>query len=63
LLLNAPGAGRAGRGAVDGTPPAPGGWNRFQLLVEDLGAYITNWAPIPKVELGQEMADMGLTVP
>lgn len=36
LLLNAPGAGGAGQGAADGTPPTPGGWNRFQVLVEDL---------------------------
>ena len=40
LLLNAPGAGGAGQGAADGTPPAPGGWNRFQLLVDDLDAEV-----------------------
>jgi catechol 2,3-dioxygenase-like lactoylglutathione lyase family enzyme len=33
LLLNAPGAGGAG---VAGGRPEPGGWNRFQLEVEDL---------------------------
>ena len=33
LYLNAPGAGGAGRG---GGTPQPGGWNRFQLEVEDL---------------------------
>lgn len=33
LLLNAPGAGGAGRA---GGAPAPGGWNRFQLEVTDL---------------------------
>jgi catechol 2,3-dioxygenase-like lactoylglutathione lyase family enzyme len=37
LLLSAPG-GRPGGGAAmpDGTLPAPGGWNRFQLEVDDL---------------------------
>jgi len=34
LLLNAPGAGGAGRAGGD---PKPGGWNRFQLIVDDLG--------------------------
>ena len=37
LLLNQPGAGGAGHaGEEAGTPPAPGGWNRFQLEVADL---------------------------
>jgi catechol 2,3-dioxygenase-like lactoylglutathione lyase family enzyme len=36
LYLNAPGAGGAGRA---GGAPQPGGWNRFQLEVEDLGAF------------------------
>ena len=35
LLLNVPGAGGAGV-AGDGTPPEPGGWNRFQIVVDDL---------------------------
>jgi len=35
LYLNAPGAGGAGRA---GGAPEPGGWNRFQLEVEDLEA-------------------------
>ncbi len=33
LYLNAPGAGGAGRA---GGSPQPGGWNRFQIEVEDL---------------------------
>lgn len=37
LYLNAPGAGGAGRA---GGSPAPGGWNRFQLEVEDLPAFV-----------------------
>ncbi|HET8988233.1 MAG TPA: VOC family protein [Humibacillus sp.] len=37
LLLNEPGAGGAGHaGEETGSPPAPGGWNRFQLEVADL---------------------------
>jgi catechol 2,3-dioxygenase-like lactoylglutathione lyase family enzyme len=35
LYLNAPGAGGAG---VAGGEPQPGGWNRFQLEVDDLAA-------------------------
>ena len=34
LFLNAPGAGGAGQ--AGGSQPAPGGWNRFQLRVDDL---------------------------
>jgi catechol 2,3-dioxygenase-like lactoylglutathione lyase family enzyme len=37
LLLNAPGAGGAGQA---GGLPQPGGWNRFQLAVDDLPATI-----------------------
>ncbi len=33
LLLNAPGAGGAGQA---GGTPAPGGWNRFQVTIDDL---------------------------
>src|SRR4051812_21081542 len=40
LLLNRPGAGGAGQGMPDGQTPAPGGWNRFQLEVEDLEATV-----------------------
>lgn len=36
LLLNAPGAGGAGLAMPDGAVPTPGGWNRFQLVVDDL---------------------------
>ncbi len=36
LLLNAPGAGGAGQAMHDGTKPAPGGWNRIQIEVENL---------------------------
>ena len=40
LLLNAPGAGGAGQPMPDGRKPAPGGWNRIQLEVEDLAAKV-----------------------
>ena len=37
LLLNAPGAGGAGQA---GGNPEPGGWNRFQLEVDDLEGFV-----------------------
>lgn len=37
LFLNAPGAGGAG---TAGGRPEPGGWNRFQLVVDDLSATV-----------------------
>lgn len=40
LLLNSPGKGGAGQPMPDGTLPAPGGWNRFQLEVEDLASTV-----------------------
>ena len=40
LLLNRPGAGGAGQAMPDGQAPAPGGWNRIQLEVEDLTATV-----------------------
>jgi catechol 2,3-dioxygenase-like lactoylglutathione lyase family enzyme len=41
LLLSAPGGGPGGGAAMaDGRLPEPGGWNRFQLLVEDLDAEV-----------------------
>jgi catechol 2,3-dioxygenase-like lactoylglutathione lyase family enzyme len=40
LLLNGPGAGGAGQAMPDGRSPAPGGWNRIQLEVEDLTAVV-----------------------
>jgi len=39
LVLSAPGGGPGGGAAMpDGTSPAPGGWNRFQLEVGDIEA-------------------------
>ena len=38
LLLNAPGAGGAGQ--AGGSEPQPGGWNRFQLTIDDLEATV-----------------------
>jgi catechol 2,3-dioxygenase-like lactoylglutathione lyase family enzyme len=41
LVLSAPGGGPGGGQAMpDGTLPAPGGWNRFQLEVSDLDALV-----------------------
>jgi catechol 2,3-dioxygenase-like lactoylglutathione lyase family enzyme len=41
LLLNAPtGPGGAAQPMPDGRVPEPGGWNRFQLVVEDLDAEV-----------------------
>ncbi len=37
LLLNRPGAGGAGQAMSDGRQPEPGGWNRIQIEVDDLG--------------------------
>jgi catechol 2,3-dioxygenase-like lactoylglutathione lyase family enzyme len=40
MLLNRPGAGGAGQATSDGRVPAPGGWNRIQVEVEDLAAAV-----------------------
>jgi catechol 2,3-dioxygenase-like lactoylglutathione lyase family enzyme len=41
LVLSAPGGGPGGGQAMpDGTSPQPGGWNRFQLEVEDIEATV-----------------------
>lgn len=40
LLLNQPGAGGAGEAMPDGEMPAPGGWNRIQISVDDLEAVV-----------------------
>jgi catechol 2,3-dioxygenase-like lactoylglutathione lyase family enzyme len=42
LFLSAPAAGPGGGGQPmpDGTLPQPGGWNRFQLQVDDLEALV-----------------------
>jgi catechol 2,3-dioxygenase-like lactoylglutathione lyase family enzyme len=45
LFLNAPrGAGGAAQPASDGRRPAPGGWNRIQLDVDDLDATVDRLA-------------------
>jgi catechol 2,3-dioxygenase-like lactoylglutathione lyase family enzyme len=41
LVLSAPGGGPGGGQAMpDGTKPEPGGWNRFQLEIADLEAFV-----------------------
>lgn len=42
LLLNSSGAGGAGQTLADGSRPEPGGWNRFQLQVDDLDAAVAD---------------------
>ncbi|MDA4107559.1 VOC family protein [Mycolicibacterium holsaticum] len=45
LLLNAPGGGGgAGQPLSDGSQPVPGGWNRFQLEVDDLDDAVSKLA-------------------
>ncbi len=42
LVLSAPGGGPGGGQAMpDGTVPRPGGWNRFQLEVDDIEAVVS----------------------
>jgi hypothetical protein len=40
LLFNKPGAGGAGQAMPDGELPAPGGWNRVQLEVQNIESVI-----------------------
>src|SRR5215208_8138793 len=40
LMLNQPGVGGAGQAMPDGQLPAPGGWNRVQLEVDDITATV-----------------------
>ncbi len=45
LLLNTPmGGGGAGQAMSDGSIPQPGGWNRFQIEVDDLEATVERLA-------------------
>jgi predicted enzyme related to lactoylglutathione lyase len=36
LFINQPGAGGAGKAMADGSVPAPGGWNRILITVDNL---------------------------
>jgi catechol 2,3-dioxygenase-like lactoylglutathione lyase family enzyme len=42
LFINRPGAGGAGQSMPDGATPAPGGWNRFHLQVENIDAVVND---------------------
>ena len=42
LLLNRPGAGGAGQSMPAGQHPAPGGWNRIQIEIENLEATVAS---------------------
>jgi len=44
LLLSGP-ASSAGRAMPDGRRPAPGGWNRIHLIVDDIDAEVERLAP------------------
>ncbi|MGZ8814496.1 MAG: VOC family protein [Mycobacterium sp.] len=46
LLLNSPGGGGgAGQTLAEGTRPEPGGWNRFQLQVDELDEVVADGQP------------------
>jgi catechol 2,3-dioxygenase-like lactoylglutathione lyase family enzyme len=46
LLLNVPrGGGGAGQELSDGSTPEPGGWNRFQVQVDDLDTAVDELRP------------------
>lgn len=40
LFINRPGAGGAGQAMPDGTIPTPGGWNRIQIQVDNIEAFV-----------------------
>lgn len=40
LFINQPGPGGGGQTLSDGSTPAPGGWNRFRIEVDDLKAKV-----------------------
>lgn len=40
LLLSQPGAGGAGQLSTAGDTPQPGGWNRFQVEMSDIEAFV-----------------------
>jgi catechol 2,3-dioxygenase-like lactoylglutathione lyase family enzyme len=43
LVLSAPsGRGGGGQSMPDGTPPSPGGWNRFSLEISDLDGMVNS---------------------
>ena len=51
LLLNAPGAG--GAGVAGGETPEPGGWNRFQIEVDDLEGLVAELRTVGATFLGE----------
>lgn len=56
LSLNAPGAGGAG---VAGGRPEPGGWNRFQLITDDLDALVASLQAAGATLRGEPVRGMG----
>lgn len=56
LMLNAPGAGGAGQ---TGGSPAPGGWNRFQLVFDDLRGVVDRLTEMGATFRGDLVEGMG----
>jgi catechol 2,3-dioxygenase-like lactoylglutathione lyase family enzyme len=56
LYLNAPGAGGAG---TAGGNPEPGGWNRFQIEVDDLAAVIDRLSAANATFRGERVSGQG----
>ncbi|HJQ75906.1 MAG TPA: VOC family protein [Acidimicrobiia bacterium] len=56
LYLNAPGAGGAGRA---GGSPQPGGWNRFQIEVDDLDAVMARLGSANVIFRGERVSGQG----
>ena len=60
LLLNTPGGGGgAGQAMTDGAFPAPGGWNRIQLEVDDLEVTVNQLAQSGVTFRSEIIAGMG----
>lgn len=58
LLLNEPGAGGGGQDA-GGRTPEPGGWNRFQVVVDDVDAVAASMAAAGVVTRGEVLRGQG----
>jgi catechol 2,3-dioxygenase-like lactoylglutathione lyase family enzyme len=60
LLLNVPGGGGgAGQQLSDGLTPEPGGWNRFQVQVDDLEAAVDDLRSAGVAFRGETIAGRG----
>jgi catechol 2,3-dioxygenase-like lactoylglutathione lyase family enzyme len=59
LMLNASGGRGAGQPSSSGAVPEPGGWNRFQIRVDDLDAEIARIAELGGTFLDAVIESMG----